>query len=55
MKLIPNWQEYDLHCFWCGTDKSVKYFVNLEIKGKKRTICTCNKCVLTKGAENERN
>lgn len=45
LKLIPNWQDYGLHCMLCGTDKSVKYFVDLNINGRKGTACMCNGCV----------
>lgn len=45
MKLIPDWWELDLHCMLCGTDKSVKYLVDLNINGRKGTACLCNACV----------
>lgn len=53
MKLIPNWQEQDLTCAFCGTKKSVKYMVpDMTIdtipSGEKTTreVCACNKCAL---------
>lgn len=33
-----------LKCHFCGTNKSVKYEVN--VNGKK--VCVCNRCVLIK-------
>ena len=53
MKLIPNWQEHDLTCSFCGSKKSVKYMVPVIIIdtipcGEKTTreVCTCNRCAL---------
>ena len=53
MKLIPNWQEHDLTCGFCGSKKSVKYLVPVMIidtipSGEKTTreVCACNKCAL---------
>ena len=53
MKLIPNWQEHDLTCGFCGSKKSVKYMVPVMIidtipSGEKTTreVCTCNRCAL---------
>lgn len=53
MRLIPNWQEHDLTCVFCGTKKSVKYMVPVMIidtipSGEKTTreVCACNKCAL---------
>ena len=53
MKLIPNWQDLDLTCGFCGTKKSVKYKVPVVIidsilYGEKteQERCTCNKCAL---------
>lgn len=43
-KLIPNWNTKELTCNICGTDKSVKYSV--DVNGKDMSIC--NKCILTK-------
>ena len=49
MKLIPNWQEQDLTCHFCGTKKSVKY--ELEIhdfeSNTPKKVCCCNMCALT--------
>ena len=53
MKLIPNWQEHDLTCAFCGSKKSVKYMVPVIIidsipYGEKitREVCACNRCAL---------
>ena len=49
MKIIPNWQDKLLWCYFCGETKSVKYIV--ELKGaicdnKRLEVCACNKCAL---------
>lgn len=51
MKLIPNWQDQNLTCHFCGTDKSVKYKTKLLILDTlptetEREVCTCNRCAL---------
>ena len=53
MKLIPNWQEHDLTCAFCGTKNSVKYMVPVMIidtiptgENTCREVCACNKCTL---------
>lgn len=53
MELIPNWQDQDLSCGFCGSKKSVKYKVPVIIidsipTGEKTetTVCACNKCAL---------
>lgn len=52
MKLIPNWQEQDLTCAFCGAKKSVKYKVpvviidTLPIEEQTNEVCACNKCAL---------
>jgi hypothetical protein len=53
MKLIPNWQDLDLTCVFCGTKKSVKYKVPVMIidpipsgENTTREVCACNKCVM---------
>lgn len=49
MKLIPNWQEQGLTCWFCGSKKSVKY--ELEIYSFNsdipKKVCACNMCALT--------
>ena len=42
LKYIPNWQDKKHKCFFCGTDKSVKYIVSM----KGAYVCACNKCAL---------
>ena len=42
MKLIPNWQNKNLKCHYCGTTKSVKYAVS----NYGAVVCACNRCVL---------
>lgn len=53
MRLIPNWQEHDLTCGFCGSKKSVKYMVPVMIidtipsgENTTREVCACNKCAL---------
>lgn len=53
MRLIPNWQDQDLTCRFCGTKKSVKYLVPVMIidtipseEKTTREVCACNKCAL---------
>ena len=49
MKIIPNWQEQDLSCHFCGKTRSVKY--ELEIHSFEsdvpKKVCVCNMCALT--------
>ena len=52
MRLIPNWQDQDLTCDFCGSKKSVKYKTTMtvvdSITGEKileTEVCVCNKCV----------
>lgn len=52
MKLIPNWQEQDLTCHFCGTKKSVKYQVRAAIgngfvPSRIDKVPCCNMCALT--------
>lgn len=45
-KLLDAETRTSCFCAVCGTDKSVKYLVTVESqKGKKATVCCCNKCV----------
>lgn len=52
MELIPNWQEQDLTCAFCGTKKSVKYEIPVVIidtipaEEQSNKVCACNKCAL---------
>lgn len=61
MKLIPNWQDLDLTCGFCGSKKSVKYLVPVMIidtipSGEKTTreVCACNKCALLFSSQEEK-
>ena len=52
-KLIPNWINQDLRCFYCGKTRSVKYKTNVVIidtlpsnEEIVKEVCICNKCVL---------
>lgn len=42
---IPNWYKKGLTCYFCGSDKSVKY--QIESKNKNRIIFCCNTCLLS--------
>lgn len=55
MKLIPNWQDLDLTCGFCGSKKSVKYRVpvviidSLSFATEEKTEqkrYACNRCAL---------
>lgn len=46
MQVIENWQNKELYCMFCGTNKSVKYMLTLDVNGREGTVCGCNKCVL---------
>ena len=53
MKLIPNWQEQDLTCGFCGSKKSVKYMVPVIIidtipigEKAEQERCACNRCAI---------
>lgn len=49
-KLIPNALREGLYCFFCGTDKSVKYLKTIidsgPVKDMLVTVCCCNKCIV---------
>ena len=52
--LSPSTRE-GCFCVFCGTDKSVKYLVNVEGKdGRKFTACCCNRCVAGKLVRGEK-
>lgn len=53
MKLIPNWRNENLICPFCGSNKSVKYFVTLAIGEKDVDVPCCNKCALERSKTNE--
>lgn len=47
--LIPDEMRNGLYCFFCGTDKSVKYLKTInDMRTAHRlvTVCCCNKCEL---------
>lgn len=48
MQMIENWQSKELYCLFCGTNKSVKYMVTVDVNGRKGTVCCCNKCVMVR-------
>ena len=41
---IPNWQDKELYCYWCGTNKSVKYIVTYRTNRGEVSVCACNGC-----------
>ena len=47
--LIPGEMRDGLYCFFCGTDKSVKYLKTIidagAVKDMLVTVCCCNKCI----------
>ena len=49
MKIIPDWQNKQLRCYFCGETRSVKYTVEVKstvYKDKAQRVCACNKCAL---------
>ena len=49
MKIIPNWQEKKLKCYFCGETRSVKYLVEEFDRfqaDEPFEVCACNKCAL---------
>lgn len=50
--MIPSNMRRGLYCFFCGTDKSVKYLKTInDMRTAHRlvTVCCCNKCELQFG------
>lgn len=48
-KMIPLQMRDGLYCFFCGTDKSVKYLKTInDMRTAHRlvTVCCCNACEL---------
>lgn len=46
MQLIENWQNKGFYCFYCGSNKSVKYMITItKANGKTASVCSCNKCI----------
>ena len=46
MKPIEKWQDKRLYCAFCGTDKSVKFILTVNVNNRKASICCCNKCAI---------
>ena len=49
MKYIPNWQNKNLRCHFCGETRSVKYETEVldpVISDKPTMVCVCDKCAL---------
>lgn len=49
MKLIPNWQDKKLECYFCGETRSVKHtmeVINPVESDKPIKVPVCNKCAL---------
>ena len=59
MKYIPNWQNKDLQCHFCGERRSVKYYARIAMgngfvpSGMTDVPC-CNKCALLKDHPTEK-
>lgn len=45
-KLIPDWRQKNLKCYFCGETRSVKYSMTIfdPASNKEIKICVCNKC-----------
>lgn len=41
---IPNWQDKELYCYWCGTNLSVKYIATYRTNRGEVSVCACNCC-----------
>jgi hypothetical protein len=50
IKLIPDWQNRNIRCYFCGSSKSVKYekriFDPVLDDTKPSTVYVCNRCAL---------
>lgn len=52
IELIPDWQNKNLTCHFCGEKRSVKYKTKVVVidtlpdKEDKKEVCVCNKCAL---------
>lgn len=49
LKLIHDWQNKNLKCYFCGQTRSVKYTTKIQTLSeniKTREVCVCNKCAL---------
>lgn len=52
--IIPIEKRQNHRCYFCSTNKSVKYITEIidpVIDSKPTRVCCCNKCIL-KGGEN---
>lgn len=48
IKMIPSDKRDSARCYFCGTNKSVKYLVRLKepmFSKASMLVCCCNKCV----------
>ena len=48
IKIIPSDKRDSARCYFCGTNKSVKYLVRLKepmLSKASMLVCCCNKCV----------
>ena len=49
MKFVGNWTKQNNKCYYCKTDKSVKWTLTIPLQNtnkQSQTVCVCNKCVL---------
>ena len=51
MRLIEDWQNNNLRCFFCGMDKSVKYTVHID--KVPYIVYACNRCALIHAIDEE--
>ena len=54
-KLIPDWQNSNIRCYFCGSTKSVKYekkiFDPVLDDTKPSTVYVCNRCALLRSGK----
>lgn len=56
MKLIPIDDRVNKHCYFCGTDRSVKYVVKVSdpvLSEKPTNVYYCNRCAAIFSCEME--
>lgn len=49
MKFIGSWPKQNNKCYYCKTDKSVKWTLTIPLQSatkQSQTVYACNKCVL---------
>lgn len=47
IRLFDDWQEKKFRCWFCGTDKSVKYTMRYKESGNEtQTVYICSRCAL---------